>query len=338
MRLLSVTQCRPGDVVADTIRQADGRVVLRHGVALTQDMLDSLARWQIGVVPIEWPGFETIDTETWFPVNLIAPMTNWVGQGLKMLEGDGLVTARRLVKELVEYEPRPRHRALEFLSVYHGGNPGVVAWLNTVALVMKLAKETAWKWVENYTLAAVLLGLTLPINAGTVGEPAPDHAHEMVERLHAHSAVPSTTIACLAQHHARWDGSGVPSLSSDEIYHGALILGLAEQLTVLTFRTNEPAVPVHEALEWIIGGADIEFPLPLIQSLQRVFAPYPRGSVVTLGGGEVAVVLDNVTDWPTRPYIRLLNGSEAGRDVELKAPDQQTRVIMGFYEGRDWPA
>ena len=111
---------------------------------------------------------------------------------------------------------------------------------------------------------------------------------------------------------------------------------MAESLVLLTHRTDPPPLPPQEALEWVIGGAGSEWPLAEAEALTRIVAPYPRGSVVRCGE-QVAVVLENVADWPLRPRIRLLSGPEAGKVLSLTDPDQQTRVLTGLYQGRSWP-
>jgi hypothetical protein len=336
MRLLPIRQCRAGDVVADTIRQSDGRVVLRAGTVLTEPMLQQLERWHLTVVPVEWPGFEAIDPEPWLPEALWPALQRWFDQEVDRLTVRDSTVARELATELMDTVPANRRRAFEFISLHQGGSAALTAWLNLVGLAIHLTQRAFPGRVEEVALAALWLGLSNPERrAGRVQETAAAHVVELVQKLREFPTVSSTTIASLVQHHARWDGSGQPPISGEKIYPGALILGMAETLTYLMFRTDGDPVPAHEALEWVMGGADIEFPLSLVQQLQHTVAPYPVGAVIRLNA-EVAVVVQNSVDWPARPRVRLLTGPEAGKEVNLAHPQEKSRVILGLYQDREY--
>ncbi|MCY0863412.1 MAG: phosphohydrolase [Sulfobacillus sp.] len=337
MRLMAVGQCHPGDVVADTVRDRTGAIIAERGQVLDPETIHRLQENRIPVIAVEWPGLEAVEPHWWFPDHLFRPLVQWVEQGSQALEGDGFLQARHLVREISEAFPVASRRAFEWIPLYRGGNPAFVAWINTIGLVMKLTQWVDGKWVEDYGLAALLTGLEYDMKQGTVTLPQKDRLAPLVDRIRPLSSVPPTTRVTITQHHARWDGSGDPPLKGEQIYHGARILGMAELMAALLFRTDEPALPVQEALEWMVGGAGMDFPLELVQLLQRTVAPYPIGAVVRLGSGEVGIVWDIPHDWPTRPVIRMLNGRDRGQMVPLKDPDQHVRVITGYFLGRDWP-
>lgn len=338
MRLLSLDQCRAGDVVATTLRQADGRVVLRQGVVLTDTLLDQLRHWNQPVIPVEWPGFEDIDPGGWATDVLIQAFKAWAEQDLPLRAGgEAIRQAERLVT-LVREGLAGRRTAFEFLPAYQGDSPFLVAWVNMVGLVVKLSEVLAFPRVDDYAVASVYWALSHPARRlGQVVALPADHHAALVEALRGLTVVSKTTLATLSQHHALYDGSGSPPLSGDAIYLGAAILGLAETVTYLTFRTDAPPVPAHEAVEWMLGGAGSEYPLAVVQVLQRTLAPYPVGSLVRIGGQEVAVVLRNSASWPTRPVVRVLNGAQARQTVDLAATGQESRVILGPYVARDLP-
>ncbi len=337
MRLMAVAECRPGDTAADVVRGRQGAILASRGDLLTEESIGRMRENGLDVIPVDWPGWEGVSPNWWMPDDMIRPLEQWAEAGLDALKGDGLIAARRIARDIIERFPITARRPFEWIPLYRGGNPALVSWLNTMGLTVKLTQSIDPKWVEDYALAAVLLGLELGIGDGQVAMPSDERMAELAERIRPLSSIPATARATLAQHHARWDGSGTPPLKGDKIYAGARVLGLAELLNALLFRTDEPALPINEALEWVVGGAGLDFPIDLIQILQRTVAPYPVGTVVQLGNGEAGVVLDNPHDWPGRPMIRVLNGKYAGFEFHLKAPDQHVRVITGFYNRRDLP-
>jgi hypothetical protein len=338
MRLMAVSQCRPGDVVADVIWSREGTVLADRKEALTEGVIQRMVETGPDVVPIAWPGWEGVRPYWWLPDSLIAPLRSWAERGLSALDAPGLAQARYLALQLIDQFPIGERRPFEWIPLYHGGNPALVAWVNTIGLTIKLTQAVDWHWVEDYALAAVLVGLEMQIADRSVSSPSHARMAELTSRVRPLSALAATTRAAIAQHHARWDGSGEPPHQGEKIYAGARILGLAEFINSLLYCTDEAPLPVNEALEWVVGGAGIDFPLELIRTLQRTAAPYPVGTVVQLGNGEVGVVLENPHDWPSRPQIRILNGKYSGREFKLKDPDQHVRVITGFYNGRDVPS
>ncbi|MCY0878904.1 MAG: phosphohydrolase [Firmicutes bacterium] len=335
---MAVSECQPGDVAADAVFGRRGTVLAERGEVLTQAAIDAMRQQGLDVVPIEWPGWQAIHPNWWMPEQDIRALRDWVEHGPSALSSDGLVEARRLARTIAERLGERQMRPFEWIPLYRGGNPALVAWMNVIGLTVKLTLATDYRWVEDYALAAVLLGLEWDVPAAEVAEPSQERRRALAERIRPMSSIAATTRAALAQHHARWDGSGDPPLAGDKIYHGARILGLAELVNLLLYRTDDTPLPINEVLEWAAGGAGIEFPLDLIKALQRTVAPYPVGTVVQLGNGELGVVLDNPHDWPSRPLIRLLNGPERGRPVSLKAPEQHVRVITGFYHKRELPS
>ena len=338
MRLMAVGECRPGDRAADVIRGRGGRVLAERGEILTEAAIQQFKEVALDVVPVDWPQWEGVSPMWWLPDNMSQPLSEWAAQGAKPLTGELLHRARELADRLVDRFPLRGRRPFEWIPLYRGGNPALVAWVNTMGLTIKLTQALDPKWVEDMALAAVLLGREFDIEGNQVGWPSSDRVMAVAEQVRAMSSLPATTRAALAQHHARWDGSGTPPLKADKIYKGAQILGLAEHLNILLYRTDEPAVPINEALEWVVGGAGLEFSLDLVKMLQRTVAPYPVGTVVQLGDGDLGVVMENPLDWPARPMVRMLNGQYQDQQIQLKAPDQLVRVITGFYNGRDLPS
>lgn len=338
MRLMAVGECQPGDKAADVIRGRGGRVLAERGEVLTEAAIQQLKADALDVVPIDWPRWEGVSPMWWLPDTMSRPLSEWAEQAAQSLGGQTLHLARQLADNMVDQFPLRGRRPFEWIPLYRGGNPALVAWVNTIGLTIKLTQALDPKWVQDMALAATLLGLEFHIAGGQVVSPSAERFTAIADEIRSMSSLPATTRAALAQHHARWDGSGTPPLKAEKIYKGAQILGLAEHLNILLYRTDEPALPINEALEWVVGGAGIEFSLDLIKVLQRTVAPYPVGTVVQLGDGDLGVVMENPLDWPARPMVRMLNGQFKGHQIQLKAPDQLVRVITGFYNRRDLPS
>ncbi|AUW94818.1 MAG: phosphohydrolase [Sulfobacillus thermotolerans] len=334
MRLLPINQLEPGDVIADTLRNADGRVLLRQGVALNADMIKAVEHWGIPALPVEWPGFEEIDTTPIVSSALIDKMAAWAKKP-GGLDSARLHEGQALVRTMRDEQLLAHARAFEMLSVYQAGSAYLSFYANLVGLVMRLADQLAPEWSEAYGLAALLYGYHHPgLDNGQVRDLAPAELADLVQTLRQ-IRVPAPVVTTLLHYQCRYDGSGTPPLKGEEIYRGGALLGLASAFLMLVFQTDGQALPAHEALEWVMGGGGTDFSLEAVRKLGRVVAPYATGQVVSLGR-EVAVVYHVPADWPNRPLILMLNGDHQGQKIDLRQPDQQTRVISGVYQKRLW--
>lgn len=334
MRLLPINQLEPGDVTADTLHSGDGRVLLRQGVALNADMIKAVARWGIPALPIEWPGFEDIDTTPIVSPALIDKIALWAKHP-GPLDASRLHEGQALVGSLREEQLLVHARAFEMLSVYQAGSAYLAFYANLVGLVMRLADQIAPEWSEAYGLSALLYGFHHPgLEDGKVRELSAADLAALILAVRQCRA-PAPVVTALLHHRCRYDGSGSPPLKGEEIYRGGMLLGLAESFLMLIFQTDQEPLPAHEALEWVMGGAGTDFSLEAVRKLGRIVAPYAAGQVVTLGP-EVAVVQRVPADWPNRPVILMLNGESKGQTVDLRQADQQTRVISGVYQNRLW--
>ncbi len=336
MRLLPIDQLQPGDMTADTLRSTDGRILLRNGVILTESMIETLSHWGIPALPIEWPGFEDIDTAPALSQALIDEMVQWANKSGD-LNWDTIGLAQAIVRKMWD-QALDRHRqSFELIGVYQVGTSFLTFYVNLVALVLRLGYELVPEWTESYALAAMLMGFHHEgLKSNEVLESDPNHCEALVEQLRQFQ-IPAPCITTLLQHHARYDGTGVPSLKGEDIYRGATLLGLAEEFLTFVFRTDGQSLPAHEALEWIIGGAGMDFALEAVKKLQRIVAPYATGQVVVVDNHDVAVVRNVPGDWPSRPTIGLLSGTEKGNIVDLREANQQNRVITDIYRERLWP-
>lgn len=125
-------------------------------------------------------------------------------------------------------------------------------------------------------------------------------------------------------HHEREDGSGYPNgVKGDKIPVAAKIVSLASSYdNMVNYNpfSNNP-MSQHEALEQICG--DKRFHTQCAIALTRFVVPYPMGSKVKLSDGREALVLKNVPGSPLRPY--LLVGKEV---LNLSADERFLNLVI----------
>lgn len=116
------------------------------------------------------------------------------------------------------------------------------------------------------------------------------------------------------QHHERINGSGYPKrISKDDINPMAQIVGIVDIYDAMTSdRPYKRSVSSKEAIEYIMGSAGTHFDHKIASAFIRKINPYPKGSLIELSDGRVAVVDEVYKNLPLRPLVRIItkNGKE----------------------------
>ena len=121
-------------------------------------------------------------------------------------------------------------------------------------------------------------------------------------------------LAAVLFHHEKYDGSGYPyGLRGDKIPLFSRIISVADVYDALTSHRpyRKPESP-GEAVEYIMGNADLAFDYDIILAMLKKLELYPVGSMVQLSNGQRGVVADNRN--ALRPLLRVL---ETGALLDL---------------------
>jgi hypothetical protein len=344
MRMLPLTEVKVGDILAYTLRGPDRRVILREGTAIADSHLRYLHNHGYTSIPVHFTGYEGIDPDPWISEQLIARIV----QRLKTLPGvfdrKTLHDVEGLVDEMLAEMATHARGALQLLTSTEINLPPVLLALNRALIVARVGRTVFDETTLTRVMAAALLADSGADNALETGhvtdEDEPIRRAERVERtvsyLQTGTGVAPRTIASIQQMYAHWDGSGVPALARSAIFVGASLLGPADRLSRLLLDVPErPALPPHEALEWMMGGADSEFSLEWLSRIQQDVAPYGVGSTVRLSDGQLAVVVHAPVGQPQRPTVRLLTGGRRGLEMALTDRAYRNIAIVDVYRSRD---
>lgn len=114
--------------------------------------------------------------------------------------------------------------------------------------------------------------------------------------------------AITLQHHEHLDGSGYPHrISEKDINRYASIVGIADIYDAMTSdRPYRKAGSSKEAIEYILGTSGRHFPSDIVNAFISKINPYPKGSLVKLNDGRIAVVDSVPKRFPLRPAIRVI--------------------------------
>lgn len=114
------------------------------------------------------------------------------------------------------------------------------------------------------------------------------------------------------QHHERCDGSGYPrGLSGEDIHPYARLVAVADVYDALTAnRVYRPAYLPHQAVELVISEAGTKFHADVVRSFLKQVPVYPVATMVKLSDGRVGAVVDANKGYVGRPRVRILYAAD----------------------------
>ncbi|MDR3586181.1 MAG: HD-GYP domain-containing protein [Desulfosporosinus sp.] len=299
---------------------AQGVLLLAKGEVVTIRVLELLKSHQVYILQFE--SDKTIPPKCFSQEryqNVLASMQD-------IYQGGNLVTEVKLIatKDVVdgifdELTKNPRiyfnlnqFRNFDNYTYVHSVNVGLIASL--IAINMGYMDEQ----LKELILGALLhdLGkMTIPtelLNKPTglttqEFEILKQHPIRGVELLKEVKISPEV-LAGIRQHHERWNGQGYPDgLKSNAIHPYARVIAVADVFDAITAdRPYHEGIPLYYALELVEAGSDSDFAPEVVLALRNSLVIYPENSSVKLNTGEIGIVIDIPSNFPTRPLIRIL--------------------------------
>jgi len=123
-------------------------------------------------------------------------------------------------------------------------------------------------------------------------------------------------------HHEKLDGSGYPNgFSGDQIPLLVRIATVCDIFSaIVSDRTYNNRISVDTAIEILRSAAPTKIDQDVFMTLLQVIDVYPPGTIVELGSGQIAIVIRNNPNSPTRPILRLIIDSsekKMGEQIDL---------------------
>ena len=127
--------------------------------------------------------------------------------------------------------------------------------------------------------------------------------------------LPEESNVVLLQHHERVDGLGYPvGMEGNKISDFSKIVAIADCYDYLTSDTKSSrAISGGDALEFIMAHADTIFDYKYVKVFSKVIIPYPKGTIVRLSNGDVAIVESTPANYPLRPSVKVIKSKEEYR-------------------------
>jgi len=156
-------------------------------------------------------------------------------------------------------------------------------------------------------------GKLTPEEAKTV-RTHPIHSYKIITRELKYSE--EIGIAAL-QHQERWDGGGYPKgLSGNQIYLPARIIAVVDSFEAMVSRRPYRSSMIgYTAMRNILSDNARRFDPEILKTFIRTMGIYPIGSIVLLNNSCIGRVVENNTDAPLKPKVKIMI-DEHGREYE----------------------
>lgn len=343
MRLIDVSCVQEKAVLAQSVHNSDGKVLLRAGAELNDSLLRRLRLLGITYLYIEDERTDDIIVEPAIRSETRQQAVSVMTEAFKEAE-TALLTDRgsfhfhkmekqfsNIVREILS-QVSSRAEAVDLLTHLYVHDDYIFSHslnvtIYTLALAEKL-KTLSAKQKEEIGLGAMLhdIGKTVvPVSILTkpgrltkeefdIIKQHPEAGFNLLRKEHT---FPLTAAHCAFQHHERLDGSGYPrGLKGNDIHLFGKILGIADVYDAVTSnRSYRKAMLPHEGMEILYAGAGESFDLQFVETFRKAIVLYPNGLTVELNDGRRGVVKSQNAYLSDRPVIRILE--EEGQQISV---------------------
>ncbi|MCX7780313.1 MAG: HD domain-containing protein [Negativicutes bacterium] len=338
MQKFSLARLVPGMVVARDVVGADGRVLIRRGVVLTERYIHRLGQMGIGSIFIRSP----LDAELSCPEIIQEETKNralkTVKQTFAKIQERSAVNAAEfapIVQDILAELLHNRHTMLHMTDIRtyddytFGHSINVSIYAAFVGLAMGLKEHQ----LKELTLGAILHDIgKMAVPPEILNKPAklaPDemeivkrHSAAGFELLRKNGEIPLLAAHVALQHQERFDGSGYPrGLKGGNIHPYGRIAAVADVYDALTSdRPYRRGMLPHEAYEYMLSVAGKDFDDQVLAMFFKRIALYPVGTMVRLNTGATGIVTGLTPELSLRPKVRLLlhpDGSVAQDKTEV---------------------
>lgn len=365
MRVVPIECVKPGHILAKTIFDNDGRVLLREGVPLTENFIKRIKHLQIYSIYITDTYSEGIIEDVIKPElrqNAIKTIkdTFYSFEKYNLYSNNKNFDEKKHIKEKQSY----------FQSIGDIANEIIDELLNKQNILINLVDI---KSMDNYTyqhsvnvaIISLVLGIQLQLNkyelytlcvgalvhdVGKILIPnelilKPDYlTDDEFNLIKEHTtkgynylktsidiSAPARIVAL--QHHEKFDGSGYPdNLKGNSINKYARIVAIADVYDALTSdRPYRKSLSPNNAVEYILSHGDTQFDYEIVKVFSKAVVPYPEGTLVKLNNDDIGVVTDTYPNFPLRPTVKIIKKGNhpTSRDIDeyISLVDEWSLVI-----------
>ena len=322
MRFVPISKLQPSMLIARAIYDQSDRILINHGVRLTEEFIKKMdAKGVIGAY---------IEDDISNKVIVQEAITNELRtRAVKSIKDFDIETTINLSKSIVEQLLGSDSILLDLVDLRTFDDYTYRHSVNVAVLSTMVAMGMNFKYDEltDLCLAALLHDIgKLKISDDILNKPGrlteeeyalikthPSIAYSIVKERWDIAATTKIGILC---HHENVDGSGYPfGLKDQKIHRYARIIHVADVFDALTSKRpyKDPYSP-GEATEFLMSSCGSLFDRDVVEVFLGYVPIYPKGSTVILSDKRRAIVSENIKFNTLRPKVIL---EDTGEELDL---------------------
>lgn len=324
MRLVNLEDIKGNEILARSVYDISGRVLLSKGIRIKSSYLNKLSDIGISGIYIEDKISEGIEIE-----ELLCEETRLKAKSIVKNQIQRFIATKDMDMDKI-------HKLVDMII-----QEMLTSKTDLVNLKdLKLKDEYTFSHCVNVCILSVLLGVKLglsrlkinSIGTGCLlhdfgkillpdailmkpGKLTEDEFEEVKKHpLYGYEAIkneinirPTTKVVVLL-HHERINGSGYPfGYTAEKIHEAAQICSICDVFDAMTSnRVYKKALSISDAVEYLYSTAGIYFDKKLVHEFLKYVPVYPPGTIVLLNNGLIGIVIKNNKTNLLRPVIRFL--------------------------------
>ena len=349
MRLVPIHCIRPGNKLARTVYDKNGRILLQQNVILTQNLLERVAtngfnslyindqysedeiedvikpelrQKTIQAVKESFDNFRSYyfrSKDTSVPLKQrieLKAKNKYMVTMSKITQEivDELLTKKNLLINLVDI------KSLDTYTYQHSVNVAILSLILGIELSLEhhqlyeLCTGALMHDIGKAFIEQDVLFKKKPLTQEEFSH-LKEHPFKGYEYLKDLRDIKAASKRIILEHHEKVDGTGYPKgLTEKQIHPFSKIVALADAYDTLT--SDQPyrkALPPNEAIEFLMGSASRYFDTEMTTVFVRKIVVYPIGTIVKLSDATIGIVKETNPQLSLRPKIQKIeNGKKAG--------------------------
>jgi HD-GYP domain-containing protein (c-di-GMP phosphodiesterase class II) len=349
MRLVPIEFSKPGDYLAKTIFDNDGRVLLREGVMLTEIFLIRIKCLKIYSIYISdeyrdimiedvikpelrQTAIKTIK-ETFYSFekySLYSSNTNFNEKRFAKEKQSYFESIGSVAKDIIDEIISKKNVMINLVDIKNMDNYTYQHCVNVAVISLVIGVQLQLNQNELYTLCMgalihdigkVLIPKEIILKPGPLTDEEfktiKQHTTKGYDYLKGCLDVSAPARIVALQHHEKINGCGYPDNVKDKsINRFARIVAIADVYDALTSdRPYRKAMNPSDAVEYILAHGDSQFDYEMVKAFSKVVVPYPPGTLVKLNTGDIGVVTAVFPDFGLRPEVKIV---KSGSDINAR--------------------
>ncbi|WP_027307744.1 HD-GYP domain-containing protein [Caloramator sp. ALD01] len=348
MRLVNIERVKPGDELAQSILGADGAILLREGVILTDTYIKRLKSIGVEFLYIKDAHLDDLKGQDAEFLQLKSQAVKSVSTVFSKLQYNNVNEVRNTmdtILNIVEYLLENKDiNSTYLMELKTFDNYTFIHSLNTCVLALFFGVNLNYtrNMLLDLGMGALLhdIGKTkIPTEILNKKGKLTEEEFEIMKKhtIYGYDIVKNIRYInergrlVVLEHHERFDGSGYPNkLKGENISMFARIGCISDVYdAIISDRVYRKGFLANEAYEFILGGSGTFFDVELVKIFKNNFSIYPLGVCVRLSNGIEGFVVGHNKGLPDKPVVRIIY-DEKGNSIQPIEIDlsKQTNITI----------